>query len=143
MTNHPFSEFPFIVEWGESKMGFSEVSGLQFISDFTKNTDGDNSEFRKIKMPGLQKLGNITLKKGISFDDNKFLQWVNAEPSATAERRNIIIKLIQENQESVYVWKIRNAYPIHITTSGLGVGGGAIAIEVLEFAHEGLIIDAV
>lgn len=62
-TDFPLPKFHFSVEWGGSKIAFTEVSGLNKEMDVIEHRVGSSPEFFKKKMPGLLKLSNITLKK--------------------------------------------------------------------------------
>ena len=62
MANYPLPKFHFQVEWGGSKLGFTEVSGLAVETDVIEYRDGLSPEYVKTKMPGMQKYGNITIE---------------------------------------------------------------------------------
>ena len=62
-TDFPLPKFHFSVVWGGSKIAFTEVSGLNKEMDVIEHRVGSSPNFFKEKMPGLQKLSNITLKK--------------------------------------------------------------------------------
>lgn len=121
-------------------MSFSEVSGLNIESQVIEYRDGANKEFTPQKMPGLQKYGNITLKRGVFDGDNQFFEWLNTTSLNTVERRDLIINLLNENHEPVMTWKVKNAFPVKIDGPGLKATGNEVAIETLEIAHEGLTI---
>ncbi len=91
-------------------------------------------------MPGLQKYGNITLKRGIVPSDNQFYDWLNTTNLNKVDRRNLIISLLNEEHEPVMVWKVKNAFPVKIEGPGLKASGNEVAIESMEIAHEGLAI---
>nr|MCR5326448.1 phage tail protein [Bacteroidales bacterium] len=55
----------------------SEVSGLETEYEEITYRAGDSPEFTKIKMPGLRKAGDLTLKKGIYKGDTALWDWVN------------------------------------------------------------------
>ncbi len=137
---YPKPVFHFSVEWGGEKVSFSEVSGLNIESEVIEYRDGANKEFTPQKMPGLQKFGNITLKRGVFDGDNEFFEWLNTTNLNTVERRDLIINLLNENHEPVMTWKVKNAFPVKIESPGLNATGNEVAIESLEIAHEGVTI---
>ena len=51
----------------------SEVSGLETEYEEITYRAGDSPVFTKLKMPGLKKAGDLTLKKGIFKDDSRVL----------------------------------------------------------------------
>lgn len=91
-------------------------------------------------MPGLRKFSNITMKRGTFKGDNDFYAWFNTIQLNTVERRDITISLLNENHEPVVVWKVKNAFPVKVTSTDLKADGNEVAIESLELAHEGLTI---
>jgi len=140
MAQYPISKFHFQVEWGGSKIGFTEVTGLEVSTEVIEYRDGASREYHKIKMPGMQKFGNITMKRGTFLGDNEFYTWWNTVALNTIERRNLIISLLNEKHEPVVVWKVKNAWPVKVQSTDLKADGNEVAIETIEVAHEGLTI---
>jgi phage tail-like protein len=140
MANYPLPKFHFQVEWGGANIGFTEVSGLDVSTDPIEYRHGASPEYSKIKMPGMQKFSNVTLKRGTMLSDNEFYNWWNTVALNTIERRNVTISLLNEKHEPVVVWKIKNAWPIKVTSTDLKADGNEVAIESVELAHEGLTI---
>ena len=143
MANYPLPKFHFRVEWGGAKIGFSEVSGLSVETDVVEYRDGSSPEYHKIKMPGMQKFGNITMKRGIFEGDNDYFKWWNTVALNTIERRDVTISLLNENHEPVVVWKVKNAWPSKVQSTDLKSDDNGVAIETIELAHEGLVMQNV
>ncbi len=133
-------KFHFQVDWGGTKIGFTEVSGLDVETEIVEYRNGASPEYSKIKMPGMQKFSNITLKRGTFKSDNEFFEWWNSVSLNTIERRNITISLLNESHEPVVIWKIKNAWPTKIQSTDLKADANEVAIESMEIVHEGLII---
>jgi phage tail-like protein len=142
MAEYPLPKFHFQVEWGGTKIGFTEVTGLEVTTDVIEYRDGVSPEFHKVKMPGMQKFSNITLKRGKFKSDNQFYEWWNTQQMNTVERRDITISLLNENHEPVFVWKVKNAWPIKVNATDLKADGNEVAIETMELVHEGLTMEA-
>ena len=140
MAQYPIPKFHFQVEWGGAKIGFTEVTGLDISTDVIEYREGSSREYHKIKMSGMQKFSNITLKRGTFKGDNDFYNWFNTISLNTVERRNLVISLLNENHEPVVVWKVKNAFPVKVQSTDLKADGNEVAIESLEIAHEGLTI---
>ena len=141
MSNYPLPKFHFEVDWGGTRIGFTEVSGLTVETEVIEYREGANPEYHKQKMPGMQKFGNITLKRGTFNSDNEYYSWWNTVKLNTIERRDIIIKLLNEEHEPVMSWKIKNAWPSKVESTDLKADGNEVAIESIEVVHEGLTID--
>ncbi|GAB3899917.1 phage tail protein [Larkinella knui] len=140
MAEYPIPKFHFRVEWGGTKIGFTEVSGLEVSTEVIEYRDGSSPEYSKVKMPGMQKFSNITLKRGTFKGDNEFFNWWNTVQLNKIERRDLTISLLNENHEPTVVWKIKNAWPVKVQSTDLKADGNEVAIETLELAHEGLTI---
>ncbi|HYH55137.1 MAG TPA: phage tail protein [Anseongella sp.] len=140
MATYPLPKFHFQVEWGGSKIGFTEVTGLDVTTEVIEYRDGASPEFSKVKMPGQRTFSNITLKRGTFAGDNEFYNWFNSVSMNQIERRDLTISLLNENHEPVVVWKVKNAWPLKVTPTDLTADGNDVALETLELAHEGLTI---
>ena len=139
-TNYPLVKFHFQVEWGGTKIGFTEVSGLDVETEVVEYRHGASPEYSKVKMPGMQKFSNITLKRGTFATDNEYYTWWNTVKLNTIERRDITISLLNEEHEPVITWKVKNAWPLKVQSTDLKGDGNEVAIESMELAHEGLVI---
>jgi phage tail-like protein len=143
MAEYPLPKFHFQVEWGGDKIGFTDVSGLEVTTDVIEYRDGASPEFHKIKMSGMQKFTNITLKRGRFAKNNQFYAWWNKQSMNKPERRDLTISLLNENHEPVFVWKVKQAWPIKVNAGDLGADKNEVMIETIELVHEGLTMEAV
>eukprot|EP01037_Dinobryon_pediforme_P023061 gene23061-24404_t len=117
-------------------MSFQEISGLDIQSEEIKYRHGDSPEFSVIKMPGMKKVGNVTMKKGIFKGDNKFWDWFNQIKMNTIKRVPVTISLLDEAGKPTMVWTLANAWPTKITGTDLKAEGNEVAIETIEIVHE-------
>jgi phage tail-like protein len=138
MAQYPLPKFHFQVQWGGVRIGFTEVTGLDMQVEAIEYREGSSLEYSKLKMPGMHKFSNITLKRGTMAGDSDFYKWVNTINLTVSERRDIIISLLNEAHAPVMTWKAKNAFPVKVQASDLKSDGNEVAIETLELAHEGL-----
>lgn len=138
MVNYPLVNFHFKVEWGGSRIGFSEVSGLNFEHEVVEYREGSSAGYQTIKMPGMRKNSNIILKRGSYNGDIEFFQWLNTVALNQVERRDITISLLDENHDPLVVWKLKNSWPVALRYGELNAIKSEILIESLELAHEGI-----
>ncbi|HEY0893000.1 MAG TPA: phage tail protein [Cellvibrio sp.] len=136
----PLPKFHFEVKWDSNVMSFQEVSGLDIQSEEIKYRAGDSKQFSVIKMPGMKKFGNVTMKKGVFKGDNKFWDWLNQIKLNTIKRVPITISLLDESSAPTMVWTLANAWPTKISSTDLKAEGNEVAIESIEIVHEGLTI---
>jgi phage tail-like protein len=134
------SKVSFPVEWDYVVMSFQEVSGLDMEAEPVEYRHGDSSGFSAIKMPGIKKTGNVTMKKGIARSDSKFWDWYSQIKMNTMKRVPVTISLLDEAGAPVMVWRLADAWPTNITGVDLKSDGSEVAIESIEFAHEGITI---
>jgi phage tail-like protein len=137
-AQYPLPTFHFTVTWGGTRVGFSEVTGLTQENQAIEYRDGSFPEYSSIKMPGLRKFSNITLKRGVIKADNEFFKWLSTIKLNTVERRDLVISLLNEKHEPVMTWKVQNAFPVKLEGPQLKASGNEVAIESIELAHEGL-----
>jgi len=138
MATYPLPKFHFLVQWGGTRIGFTEVTGLDMQAEAIWYREGSSPEYSKIKMPGLHKFSNITLKRGTIEGDSDFYAWINSINLTTVQRRDVVISLLNETHAPVMTWKAKNAFPVKLQASDLKADGNEVAIETLELAHEGL-----
>jgi phage tail-like protein len=135
---YPMPKFHFRVEWNGERLGFTEVTGLDIQVEAIEYREGSSPEYSKIKMPGMHKFSNITLKRGSVAGDSDFYKWINTINLTLVERRDVIISLLNESHSPVMTWKAKNTFPVKLQASDLKSDGNEVAIETLELAHEGL-----
>jgi phage tail-like protein len=139
-TVWPMPKFHFQVKWDAEVLSFQEVSGLDIEAQPIEYRHGDSPEFSTIKMPGIKKSGNVTMKKGVFKLDNKFWDWFNQIKMNTIKRVPVTISLLEETGAPTMVWTLANAWPTKITGTDLKSDGNEVAIESIEIAHEGITI---
>src|SRR5689334_18448903 len=96
MANYPLPKFHFQVEWGGQRVGFTEVTGLDMQVEAIEYREGNSLEYSKIKMPGMHKFSNITLKRGSMTGDSDFYRWLGQISMNVVQRRDIVIMLLNE-----------------------------------------------
>ena len=136
----PLPKFYFQVKLGDKQVPFQEVSGLDIEAQIIEYRHGNSKEFSTIKMPGIKKTGNVTLKKGVFVKDNGFWDWFNKIKMNTIERQTVVISLLDEAGKPTMVWTLNNAWPTKITGTDMKSDGNEVAVETVEIAHEGLTI---
>jgi phage tail-like protein len=142
MTNNvlPLAKFQFQVEWDSRVFIFEEVVGLNTETQLIEYRRPNSLPFATTKMPGINKQGNITLKKGIVKSDNKFWDWLNEIKMNTIKRKSITIKLLDEAGKPTMIWSLTNAWPTKITGTDLKSDGNEVFIGSIEIVHEGITI---
>jgi len=156
-TNYPLGKFRFKVGRqknnleSEETVGFTEVSGLSYEIEVAEYRTGLDRGFSKVKIPGLRKFGNVTLKKGViqgaSKANSDFYTWISdgnapfSVKTRTDYRRDIVIVLMDEANEPMVTWTLFQAFPIKVAFTDMKADANEVAIETLELAIEDLTVD--
>jgi phage tail-like protein len=137
----PLPKFYFTVTLGDDDtVSFQEVDGLDSETQVIEYRHGNSKVFYPIKMPGLGKVGNVTMRKGIFVNDNKFWDWYNEIKLNTIARRTVTISLLDEEGNPRMTWTLNNAWPTKITGTDLKSEGNEVAVESVEIAYETLVV---
>lgn len=137
----PFGNFNFrvLVNNDEVIGGFSDVSGLNAEVNIAEYRAGNSPENHAMKIPGVHKFENVTLKRGI-VDSASFWDWMtetwNTGPLA---KRDVRIVMLDEAHEDVQQWVLKGATPVKYTGPSLsGAGGTEVAMEEWALAYDKL-----
>jgi phage tail-like protein len=136
--NDPFVNFNFLVETGGVlAAGFSEVTGMNGEVQAVEYREGRDPNSNTRKLPGLSKYGNVTLKKGVTIDQD-FFRWFKSGVDGDILRLDISILLLDELRQEKVRYNLTNAWPVKFVAPDLKASANEIAITSLELAHEGL-----
>ena len=137
MAGYPHGKFNYKVEIdGLEAGGFSEVTGFDASIDVFEYREGDMTQ-TPLKIPGLKKYGNITLKQGL-VDSMVLYEWMTAGLEGDGERKTLTITLLDIAGSPAASWQIINAWPVKYTAPDFNATSSEVAIESLEIAHEGM-----
>ena len=138
----PMPKFYFSVDIGEfTDLPFQEVSGLDIETEVIEYRHGNSPSHSAIKMPGMMKYSDITLKKGVFADDNDFYDWISTISLNTYERLTVVIRLLDETATARMPWTLTNEFPKQITPTDMNSTASEAAIETMVLAHEGLVAE--
>ncbi|MCM1493441.1 MAG: phage tail protein [Muribaculaceae bacterium] len=137
MATYPYGRFRYKVEIdGLTAGGFSEVTGFDASIDVMEYREGDMVQ-TPMKIPGLKKYGNITLKKGLA-DSKALYDWMDKGVTGEVERKTITITLLDAMEKPAASWRVINAWPLKYTAPEFNATSSEVAVESIEIAHEGM-----
>lgn len=158
---YPLTKMNFIVTVSDgsstntARAAFSEVTGVEATVDVIEFRQGNSESLSPVKVPGLVKHGNVTLKFGYTLN-NGFKEWVTKCVSSTREglyRADVTIELIdtttQKSPTTLGVttasgaknaWILKNAWVTKYTAPDLNAMQSEIAMESVEIVYETLVI---
>jgi len=134
----PLVRFQFQVKWDSTELVFQEVTGLNVETQVIEYRGGNSKAFAPVKMPGLQKYGNVTLKKGMFKGDTALWKQFTTVKMNTYKRSTIVISLLDEANGVAMSWNLTNAFPSKITITDMKADANEAAVESIEITHEGL-----
>jgi phage tail-like protein len=138
----PFRAFNFLVEIDgvTTETGFSEVSGLSMETDAVEYRNGDEKENHVRKLTGLNKYGNITMKRGFTKDAKSLWDWRKKVMDGKTERASGTITLLNEAREIALKWEFSAAWPRKLDGPSFNAKNNEVAIESLEIVVEKLVM---
>ncbi|MCL2035973.1 MAG: phage tail protein [Oscillospiraceae bacterium] len=153
---YPMTKMNFLVTVGSDvgSAAFSEVTGIDSTVDVIEFRQGNAGSLAPIKIPGLVKHGNITLKYGLT-KGGAFKEWVIScvnERRGKIDRQDVTVELIditEGSPQSVVssaagathmVWVFKNAWVAKYTGADLNSTTSEVAIETVEIAYEEILI---
>jgi phage tail-like protein len=113
---------------------FTELSGLQVEMQVMEYEEGGTNSFVH-RLPGRLKVGNITLKHGLT-KSNEFLKWC-----MNIERKNVTVVMYDVAGQPVVRWHFNKAYAVKWTGPSFTADSTAMAIESIEITHQGLTVE--
>ena len=133
-----FTAYRFWVELESGLVaGFTECSGIQAeaeVQDWLEG--GENTTVRRF--PGRARYGNITLKHGFT-DSTKLWDWFAKVLKGQPNRKPMSIILMDPQGKRKRTWNFDRCFPVKWQGPALKTSGNEMAIETVEFAHEGLL----
>lgn len=138
----PYSAFNFLVEFNGVNIGagFSDVSGLSTDVTMAEYREGTDRENHVRKVPGMHKVGDITLKRGI-INSQSLWEWIKEVRTTgiTAQRDVTVTMMDESGQNAVQTWFLRGAVPMKYSGPTLAAKGGSdVAMEELVLSIEAL-----
>lgn len=148
----PYSQFNFTVQFSggqagspppdSADAGFQEVSGIGMEVTTAEYRNGNFKENSVIKVNGLNKASDVTLKRGV-FGSLRFYQWLHEIRNGTPDQlQNVVIRLMDESgARPVLAWTLKGARITKFTSGPLVAKGGDVAMEELVLSYERLEMD--
>jgi len=121
---------------------FMEVSGLEVSIETEDVAEGGQNAFTH-KLPGRMTWPNITLKRGVTSQDN-LLDWLNASSGEKfagngnkLTRSSGAITLLDRAGTRLRSWDLEDAYPVKWSGPSFAADSENTADESLEITHHG------
>jgi phage tail-like protein len=141
-SKYPLPAFSYSVLIGKTQLSVNEVSGLNTEVQVIEYRDGDNPQYAPMKMSGIPKVSNVTLKRGLVVNGSMMsnVTWFTSTKMNIPSRQTVQVNLLDENGKIVITWSMANAWPVKIEAPALGAQKNEVAFESMELAFEVLTI---
>ncbi len=152
---YPLTKMNFLVsvpDLAGTMAAFSEVTGIEASVDVVEFRQGNAHSLAPVKIPGLVKHGNITLKMGYTIG-NGFKKWIQecvSETRGAMPRKTVTIELLDirdKSPDSTYetiqgniTWILKEAWVAKYSGPDLNASTSEVAIETVELAYEEMTI---
>jgi phage tail-like protein len=147
LRDRPYNQFNFLVDLGDGdtgsvEAGFAECSPIGLEVEVVEYRNGNEKSNAVRKITGLQKVGDVTLKRGLIGSLNLY-RWIDAIRNGDENAlRTVVIQLQSEDHtEIVMTWTLLGARIVKYAAGPLNAKGTDIAIEELTLAYERLEIE--
>lgn len=125
---------------------FMECKGLKYSHDPIEACEVTPQQWGKAKkgyivrtkIPGVYKVGNISLKRGMMTNSTKLWEWIQSvqEGRWSTERRDGALVVYEQGGNEGARFQFLRAWPVSYSFGGSTVSSGDLAIEELELAIE-------
>jgi len=145
----PFNVFRFQVDLGpggpsttDFKAGFQEVSGLGAETHIAEYRAGNDLENGPLKITGLSKYNDVTLKRGLIADiTTLYAWWDSVRNGSQDELRTVRIQLMDDTGKNVVQqWALTNARLVKYTAPAFNGKATDVAIEEVVISHEKMVV---
>ena len=119
---------------------FQEAEVLNCHLQSIEYRHGDSPSFYPIKMPGIGRVGNVVLRKGILLDAAKFWDWHKEITLKKIKADHITVHLMSEEGARKMTWTLNQAWLTKVSDPGELLDGEA-GVESMEVAFERLVVD--
>jgi phage tail-like protein len=147
LRDRPYMQFNFLVDIGDGNTdgpsaGFQEVSAISTEVAVTEYRNGNSKENSPIKITGLNKASDVTLKRGV-IGALGLYAWLNDIRNGNQKAlRTVTIQLQSEDHtEIVQACRLLRARIVKYSIGPLNAKGNDVAIEEIVLAHERLEIE--
>jgi len=148
-TEYPLVVYNYKVEIGSDAVAFSEISGLSTSYETTtfkeSQTESGIPGPRVMHMPAQAPATTVTLKKGIVRGASvaALYDWISATQLNLTEKKDIYIRLCDENGDPVISWKVNNAFPTKLEAPSFDANSNDVAVESMELTADGVVMEEV
>ena len=144
LRDRPYLQFNFLVDIGDGNTegiaaGFQEVSAIETEVSVTEYRNGNSKENSVMKLTGLNKSTDVTMKRGV-IGSLALFNWLDDIRNGNQKAyRTVTIQLQNEDHTAVVMtWKLLRARIVKHSSGPLNAKGKDVAVEEIVLAYERL-----
>jgi phage tail-like protein len=141
-AQQPHASFHFTVDAGFTRVGFARVQLPRMERELIRYREGADRVDTVRLLPGLLRLGECVLERGVMAADNEFFRWMVVASAGPAERRDIRVSLLDAQLQPTLTWRLRNCFPVLLEWSVLDAQSSSVLVETLRLAVESMDVEA-
>lgn len=144
-TTYPLPVYNYKVEIGSDTIAFSEASGMNIQFEpitFKESPTNGQAGPHVFHMPGQGTAANLTLKKGMVCGTSvaTLYNWINSIQLNQVDKKDIYIRLCDEQGNTVISWKVVNAFPTQLDAPTFDANANDVAVETMTLMADALTI---
>ena len=146
-SEYPLPVCNYRVEINGTAVAFAEVTGLSISFDSTVYKESPTASGvvgpRVFQMPGQRTQPTVTLKKGLvrRASIGALYSWIKTIQLNQVEKKDIAIRLCDENGTPIVTWKVVNAFPTKLDAPSFDAKSNDAAIESMELKGDFITIE--
>ena len=146
-SSYPLPSYNYFVEINGEAIAFSQVSGLSMKVETTtykqSPVEGGKPGPVVMRMPGQSSDVTITLQKGIVKGKSvpALYNWINSTQINQVEKKDVIIRLMDETGSAILSWIIKDAFPTGLDAPTFDANSNDAAIESLQLMADRVIME--
>ena len=115
---------------------FQSVSGLDVSVETESIKEGGENRFEHV-VPTRTKYADLVLKRGKAMErESEVVKWCKRTlEKAIYEPKDLLVELLDDNHQTLMMWRVVHAYPKALKMSELNAEKGEILIETLELSY--------
>lgn len=129
---YPLATSRYMVKIGDDNINCSEVSGLNIEYEAFEYKEATEGGIKTYQLLGQPKPTTITLKGGLFKAESKLYSWLNKIHTSEFTKKDIVISLLDNENKSIMIWNVLEAFPTKFTGPSLNASENAVAFQSLE-----------
>lgn len=130
--------FYFVLQFGNEKIAFQEISGISEELNFEEVVCGGENRF-KYKLPTIATSQNLMLKRALVPVSSKLVEWCKNSIGGGLSNKivpaDISVNLLDASSYVCMKWTFHKAYPVKYAFSDLKSQESALVIESIDLAY--------